>query len=96
MKDELLTRAAQANGHPYPWVMPNGFGERPWNPLESNEDALVLAQMSANQLESAQQYIGVVRLHRPASRRPTFELTGKPGSYRRWKAPRCRLPGFSG
>jgi len=43
MKDELLTRAAQANGHPYPWVMPNGFGERPWNPLESNEDALVLA-----------------------------------------------------
>ena len=43
MKDELLMRAAQANGHAYPWTMPNGFGERPWNPLTNNEDALVLA-----------------------------------------------------
>ena len=43
MKDDLLMRAAQANGHAYPWTMPNGFGERPWNPLTNNEDALVLA-----------------------------------------------------
>jgi len=43
MKDELLMRAAQANGHAYPWVMPSGFGERPWNPLTNNEDAFVLA-----------------------------------------------------
>ena len=43
MKNELLVRAAQANGHAYPWVMPAPWGERPWNPLENNEDALVLA-----------------------------------------------------
>lgn len=43
MQDELLMRAAQADGHAYPWVMPNGLGERPWNPLTNDEDALVLA-----------------------------------------------------
>ena len=43
MSRELLMRAAQANGHAYPWVMPTSFGERPWNPLTNNEDAFVLA-----------------------------------------------------
>lgn len=37
MQDELLMRAAQADGHAYPWVMPNGLGERPWNPLIAGE-----------------------------------------------------------
>lgn len=40
---ELLERAAKAEGHAYPWVLPAGFGERPWNPLTDDGDALRLA-----------------------------------------------------
>ena len=40
---ELLEAAAKAEGHAYPWVLPAGFGERPWNPLTDDGDALRLA-----------------------------------------------------
>jgi len=40
---ELLILAAAAEGHPYPWVLPERGGERPWNPLQDDGDALRLA-----------------------------------------------------
>ena len=40
---ELLEAAAKAEGHTYPWVMPARGGERPWNPLTDDGDALRLA-----------------------------------------------------
>ena len=40
---ELLEAAAKAEGHAYPWMLPAGFGERPWNPLTDDGDALRLA-----------------------------------------------------
>jgi hypothetical protein len=40
---ELLEAAAKAEGHAYPWVLPARGGERPWNPLTDNGDALELA-----------------------------------------------------
>ena len=39
---ELLERAAKAEGHAYPWIISAGFGERPWNPLHEDGDALRL------------------------------------------------------
>jgi len=42
---ELLVLAAAAEGHPYPWVLPERGGERPWNPLQDDGDALRLALM---------------------------------------------------
>jgi hypothetical protein len=40
---ELLEAAAKAEGHAYPWVLPARGGERPWNPLTDDGDALRLA-----------------------------------------------------
>jgi hypothetical protein len=40
---ELLEDAAKAEGHAYPWVLPARGGERPWNPLTDDGDALRLA-----------------------------------------------------
>ncbi len=40
---ELLEAAAKAAGHAYPWVLPARGGERPWNPLTDDGDALRLA-----------------------------------------------------
>lgn len=40
---ELLELAARAEGHAYPWVVPARGGERPWNPLADDGDALRLA-----------------------------------------------------
>ena len=40
---ELLILAAAAEGHPYPWVLPERGGERPWNPLQDDGDAQRLA-----------------------------------------------------
>jgi hypothetical protein len=40
---ELLEAAARAEGHAYPWVLPARGGERPWNPLTDDGDALRLA-----------------------------------------------------
>jgi hypothetical protein len=39
---ELLEKAAKAEGHAYPWLPARG-GERPWNPLTDDGDALRLA-----------------------------------------------------
>jgi hypothetical protein len=39
---ELLEAAAKAEGHAYPWVLPARGGERPWNPLTDDGDALRL------------------------------------------------------
>jgi hypothetical protein len=43
MTRELLEAAAKAEGHAYPWVLPARGGERPWNPLTDDGDALRLA-----------------------------------------------------
>ena len=40
---ELLEAAAKAEGHAYPWVLPARGGERPWNPLTDDGDALRMA-----------------------------------------------------
>jgi hypothetical protein len=40
---KLLEAAAKAEGHAYPWVLPARGGERPWNPLTDDGDALRLA-----------------------------------------------------
>ena len=40
---ELLEAAAKAEGHAYPWVLSARGGERPWNPLTDDGDALRLA-----------------------------------------------------
>jgi hypothetical protein len=40
---ELIEAAAKAEGHAYPWVLPARGGERPWNPLTDDGDALRLA-----------------------------------------------------
>lgn len=40
---EMLSLAAKAEGHAYPWKLPMGFGERDWNPLADDGDALRLA-----------------------------------------------------
>lgn len=40
---ELLELAAKADGHSYPWKLPMVFGERDWNPLADDGDALRLA-----------------------------------------------------
>ncbi len=39
---KLLEAAAKAEGHAYPWVLPARGGERPWNPLTDDGDALRL------------------------------------------------------
>lgn len=40
---ELLEAAAKAEGHACPWMLPDRGGERPWNPLTDDGDALRLA-----------------------------------------------------
>jgi hypothetical protein len=58
---ELLEAAAKAEGHAYPWVLPARGGERPWNPLTDDGDALRLAVklvMTIEQWSEGHVYVG--------------------------------------